>query len=450
CTEMARGGLYDHVGGGFHRYTVDDHWGIPHFEKMLYDEGQLLRVYVETWRRTRARPGTENDDLVWPIRESVDFLRREMTAEDGGWFASQDADSEGEEGTFYVWTPEQVEGVLGADRAHTFCTAYSVTQRGNFEHGTSVLQDVARETRKDFAEERRELLKARASRVAPGTDTKRVASWNAYTISGLARAGSLLGDASMLDDAIAAADFVFEKMTDDTGRLLRVFNQGRAHVPAFLDDVASLLEACLDLYRAGAGARFAGSALRLADDVAARFFDAGENDLFLTPNDADPLAIRPRSDHDGATPHSCGLAVLGLLRVASLSGRSDLDTLARGVLDTHAASLERGPESLPTLSRAALLAANTPSTAVILGAPEHEQTVALATAARLLLGPMDAVVVVAPGEKSASYLDPAWLLGRNPVNDAPTAYVCRGTACTLPVNEPAKLALLDDTTRSGV
>jgi hypothetical protein len=147
CREMARRGLYDHLGGGFHRYCVDARWAVPHFEKMLYDEGQLLRTYVEAWRRA----GADDDDLLWPVRETVAWLRREMTAPEGGFFASQDADSEGREGVFYVWTPAQIEAVLGAERGAAFCAAYGVTERGNFEGGTTVLADVAREPRERFA-----------------------------------------------------------------------------------------------------------------------------------------------------------------------------------------------------------------------------------------------------------------------------------------------------------
>jgi len=434
CREMARGGLYDQLGGGFHRYSVDARWCVPHFEKMLYDQGQLLRSYAEAWRRSG------DDDLLWPIRETAAFLRREMAAPDGGWFASQDADSEGEEGRFYVWTPESVRAVLG-DAADAFCDAYSVTERGNFEHGTTVLTDRARKPRTEFAAERAALLAARAERVAPGTDRKRVTAWNALTISALARAGSLLDDDAMLADAAAAADFLDEHLKDAEGRLLRVWNEGRAHVLAFLDDHAALLEAFLDLYRAGAGGRFAARALDVAEAIAARFFDPDEGDLFLTRSDGEPLAQRPRSDHDGATPHSTGLAVLGLLRAASLSSRGALRDVALHVLRTHALVLERAPEAFPSLARAASIAERGPSLALIAGAEDDAATHALATRARRVLAPEDAVVV-ALSQADAPALDPSWLAGRGPVAGRPAAYVCRGTTCSLPVTEPSALVPL--------
>ena len=434
CREMARGGIYDHLGGGFHRYSVDDNWGVPHFEKMLYDQGQLLSVYAEVLRRG-AEPA---DELAWPIRETVDFLRREMTGPEGGLFASLDADSEGEEGTFYVWTIEQIEQVLGAQDAVDFCAAHGVTARGNFERGTTVLRELHDEGRERFANARRRLLEMRNQRVRPGTDLKRVASWNALTISGLARASSIVGDPTLLDDAVAVADFMLENMHDANGRLLRVWNQGRAHVPAFLDDHAALLGALLDLHRAGADDRFLGAAARVARDIADRFFDGEQGDLFLTPADGEVLLQRPRSDHDGATPHSTGLATLGLLRVASQCGRPDLREIADRVLVTHGTRLERAPESVPTLARAALAAERGLSTAVIVGARNAASTDALAQRARWLLSPEDAVLVCEPGTIPDG-VDPSWLQGRNPVDGRPTAYMCRGSECSLPVTDPERL-----------
>jgi hypothetical protein len=436
CREMARGGVYDQLGGGFHRYSVDARWAVPHFEKMLYDQGQLLRVYAEAWRRS----GASDDDLLWPVRETAAYLRREMSAPDGGFYASQDADSEGEEGVYYVFTPEQIDAALGPEAGAAFCRAYGVTARGNFEHGSTVLADGAREPRASFAEERAKLLAARASRVAPATDRKRVAAWNALAISGLARAGSLLGDDAMLADAVRGAEFVSEQMRDGAGRPTRIWNEGRASVPAFLDDFASWIEATLDLYRAGAGERWLGSALAAAESVAARFYDPAEADLFLTPVDGEPLVHRPRSDHDGATPHSTGLAALGLLRVADLSGRADLRGIAERVIGTHAYLLERAPQAFPTLARAALAAERGFAVAVIVGVPSDPATRALAARARRVLGPADAVVVAEPGAAPPAGLAPSWLAGRAPQGGRPTAWLCRGVSCSLPIVEADALA----------
>jgi len=443
CREMARRGLFDHVGGGFHRYCVDATWTIPHFEKMLYDQGQLLRVYAEAWRRLSITSGrAADDDLVWPIRETVDWLRREMAGPDGGWFASQDADSEGEEGRYYVWTPAQLEAVLGAERAREFGAAYGVTPGGNFEHGATHLVDVARTPRARFATERAELRVARDERVPPATDRKRVASWNAWTASGLARAGSLLEDRGLLAAAAGTADFVLSRMRDERGRLLHVYDEGGARVLGFLEDVAGMLEATLDLYRATAEPRWLAGALALAEDLVARFWDAGEAELFLTPSDGERLVHRPRAEPDGATPHSAGAAVLGLLRAAALAGRRDWEQVVLRTLRAHAFPVERVPEAYPTLARAAALAERGVSVAVVVGAGGDPATRALAGRARRVLAPEDAVVVVAPGAPPPAGLDPGWLAGRAPAGGRATAWVCRGTSCSLPVTDPEALAAL--------
>jgi uncharacterized protein YyaL (SSP411 family) len=450
CREMARRGLFDHVGGGFHRYCVDAAWTIPHFEKMLYDQGQLLRVYAEAWRRSRPPDAVPDpdDDLVWPVRETVAWLRREMAAPDGGWFASQDADSEGEEGRYYVWTPAQLDEALGAERAAAFAAAYGVTEGGNFEHGTTHLVDVARGPRARFAAERAALRAVRARRVPPATDRKRVASWNAWTISGLARAGSLLGDAaagegaSLLSDAATGAEFVLARMRDERGRLLHVYDEGRARVLGFLEDVAGLLEATLDLHRATAEPRWIAEALALAEDLVARFWDAEEAELFLTPADGERLVHRPRAEPDGATPHAAGAAALGLLRAAALAGRRDWEQLVDRVLRAHAVAIERVPEAYPTLARAAALAERGVSVAVVVGDGADPATAALAARARRVLAPEDAVVVVAPEAAPPRGLDPAWLAGRTPIAGRATAWVCRGTSCSLPVTDPTAIAPL--------
>jgi len=305
-----------------------------------------------------------------------------------------------------------------------------------------VLRDLAGDAVARWQAEREALRAARGARRVPDTDTKRVAAWNGLTISGLARAATELGDATWLDEAVAAADFVLTAMRDDSGRRLRVWNAGRAHVPAFLDDMAALLEACLDLLRAGADGRFLGAAVEIAEDIAAHFFDASDGDFFLTPDDADPLAKRPRSDHDGATPHSTGLAVFGLLRIASLTGREDLGQIADRVLETNAAALERAAHAFPTLARAALARERGLSVAVIVGAAGDPATQALASRARRVLRPEDAVVLV--GDAGAPVgLDAGWIAGREAVGGRPTAYVCRGRTCSLPATDPRDLTPLD-------
>jgi hypothetical protein len=267
-----------------------------------------------------------------------------------------------------------------------------------------------------------------------------VLGWNALAISGLAYAGSVLDERALLADAVAAAEFVRTRLAAPGGRWWRVFAEGQAKVPAFLDDLAAWLAALLDLHRATGDPALPALALSVADQIQARFFDPDENDLFLTPADGEPLAHRPRSDHDGATPHSTGLATLGLLRAAALASREDLRRTAERVLRGHAFVLERAPAAYPTLARAALVAERGLACAVIVGAPDDPRTSALALRARRSLAPDDAVLVAAPGAAAPAGVDASWLAGRGPVAGAPAAYVCRGTECSLPVTTPEALA----------
>jgi len=440
--EMSRRGLFDQIGGGFHRYCVDGNWTIPHFEKMLYDQGQLLSFYAELARRAH-----DAEDLIWPIRETVDYLRREMRGVGGAFFASQDADSEGEEGRYFVWTPGQIADRLGDD-ADPFCTTYGVRLAGNFENGTTHLVDEARADRTSLAAARARLLEARQERIAPETDRKHVAAWNGLTISGLARAASALADSDMLGDAERAAEFVFSEMVerDDQGkpaRLLRVHNEGRATLPAFLDDHAAMLGACLDLHRGGAGDSEGETALTrakwLADEILEHFIDGDSGALYLTRGGASRLIHRPRAEHDGATPDAAGLAVLGLVRLAALSSDDALEVAIDRAIADQALPLEKTPHAFPTLLRAIALRARGTSVAVIVGEKDDPQTEALATRARRVLRPEDAVIVLAPDEAPPAQIAESWLAERIAIEGKATAYLCLGHACSLPVHQPAEL-----------
>jgi len=266
-----------------------------------------------------------------------------------------------------------------------------------------------------------------------------VAAWNGYVISGLARASSVLGDDSMLSDARSAMDFVMQDMIDDDGRVFRVFNQGRPPVPAFLDDHASLLVAGLDLFRAGAGEDSLSLALHLANEIEARFFEPETGQLYFTPSDGERLVHRPRTDHDGATPSALGLAALGLVRLAQLSGLAPIARCARAVLTSNAALMQRAPHAAPTLLRAVALEARGCSVAVIIGEVGADDTEALAASARIRLLPDDAVVVVAPGQSTPTGVADDWLSDRAASDGKATAYICHGTTCSLPITDPEAL-----------
>ncbi len=432
CREMARRGLYDHLGGGFHRYCVDAEWTIPHFEKMLYDQGQLLSTYAEAWRQRGGDP-----DLEWPVRETAAYLAREMTGPEGGFYASQDADSEGEEGRFYVWTPDQIEAELGVEDAIAFSHAYGVSDEGNFEGGTTHLVDARRAPREEFADERRRLLAARGRRVAPGTDTKRVTAWNAWAVAGLARAGALLGDASVLAQAIRGLDFLLETMRDAEGRVQRVYHGERAGGPGFLEDGAGLLDACLAVFVATGRPAALRAAFALGEDLVTRFWD--DDEFFLTPSDGETLVHRPRAESDGATPHAAGLAARGLYRLGILGARDEWIRVCETLLRGQAFLLERAPEALPTLARLAALAETGPCVAVLTAG---EDAAALRRALLARLGPDDLLLSSADAVDAGA--DPSWFAERGPREGRATAYICRGPRCSLPVTSAAELDAVDE------
>ncbi|MFQ5698356.1 MAG: thioredoxin domain-containing protein, partial [Myxococcota bacterium] len=252
---MACGGLYDQLGGGFHRYSTDARWQVPHFEKMLYDQGQLLRVYSEAHRQARA--ADLEVDLEWPVAETIRFLEREMRGDAGNLYASLDADSEGHEGRFYVWTPDEVQAALGPEDGREFCSAYAVERPGNFEGGdASVLQHALAGDRPRFRESRERLLAARARRTRPATDAKGVASWMGYAISGLATAGAAFEHREWVEAAARTAEFVLGHLRGSDGALRRIWDGEHARIPAFLDDFAALQAGLLDLHRADSDERW--------------------------------------------------------------------------------------------------------------------------------------------------------------------------------------------------
>ncbi|NRA01518.1 MAG: thioredoxin domain-containing protein [Myxococcales bacterium] len=430
---MARGGIFDQLGGGFHRYSTDARWAVPHFEKMLYDQGQLLRCYAETYRQTRD-PGLE-----WPVAETIAWLERESLGDDGGPFASLDADSEGREGSFYVWSPDEIVAVLGEQRGREFCLAYGVTPGGNFEGtGKSVLAHGLAGDRPRFASARAELLEARGRRVRPATDRKRITAWTGYAIGGLATAGAVFERRDWIGLAERSADFVLEKLAAPGSGLLRIYDGSAGRVPGFLDDHAGMLAGLLDLYRASGKEHYAQAAIRIAEAILERFYTTETGELFFAPADSQDLPLRPRSDPDGATPASSGLALLGLVRLASLTGRSDFASVAAAGLAREGPEATRQPVRFPTLLRAAALHETSPSLCLILGDPESEPAQALAQRARARLGP-DAAVVATGRDTAPGWLDPAWLEAREPLEGRPTAWLCRGQSCSLPATDPGRL-----------
>ena len=344
---MAAGGIYDQLGGGFHRYSVDRQWLVPHFEKMLYDNAQLAACYTEAWQ------ATGREEFARVARETLEYILRDMTHPEGGFFSSEDADSEGREGTFYLWTPEEVREALGPERAEVFCRVYDVTPAGNFE-GRSILnrprslsedaQAMGRPAESllaELAESRSVLMAVREKRVRPGRDDKVLLGWNAMTIGSLAQAGAALHASEYLDAAVRAAEFILAQLRDEQGRLLHYWRAGQARQSAFLDDVALLADALTTLHEATGDVRWLDEAVRMADDLLARFADPAAGGFFYTPADHEPLIMRKKDFFDSSTPSGNGAAATVLLRLARSCERPEYRAAAEATLQAAWRTFDR-------------------------------------------------------------------------------------------------------------
>jgi uncharacterized protein YyaL (SSP411 family) len=425
---MLAGGIYDQLGGGFARYSVDAVWLVPHFEKMLYDNALLAPAYLHGWQVL----GHERYRRV--CEETLDWMLAEMRGPEGGFYSALDADSEGEEGRFYVWHPEQIRELLGAD-ADAVLDHYGVSQRGNFE-GANILHLAAgadAEPPAGLDAARRTLYEARAKRVWPGLDDKRLTAWNALAISALAEASAVLGREDYLDAARQCAGFVLGSLRDSEGRLLRTYKDGDARLNGYLEDHAFLLEALLSLYEASFEARWFEAARELAETMIARFGDPERGGFFSTSVDHEELIARRKEIGDHPIPSGNSAAARGLLRLAALSGERAYEAQAVGVLRLFAKPAIQHPETFAHLLRALDLQLAPSKEVALVGADVSE----LAAVVRAELRPH---LVLAGGPEGTA--EPPLMAGRTLADGRASAYVCRDFACELPVSESAALRAL--------
>jgi len=438
-TKMARGGIYDQLGGGFHRYATDAIWLVPHFEKMLYDNAQLARVYLHAWQ-------VQGDRFFRRIaEETLDYILREMTHTAGGFYSSQDADSEGEEGKFFVWTAEELREILGSDAA-LFSEAYGVTERGNFE-GKNILHlaqepEVLADRHSLHVDEvvrrlkaaRRTLFLRREGRVRPGLDDKVLAAWNGMTLAAFADAARILDRPAYRVAAERNAAFMLEAMQTPGGRLLRAWRAGTARLNAYLEDYAGVVDGLLALYEATFDARWFVEAQRLADVMIARYRDPAGG-FFDTSDDHEALAVRPKGIQDNATPSGNALAATVLLRLAALTGEGTYRDLAEGALRLAQPLLAQYPTAFAQWLSAHDFALTRTREIAIVGDPDAPDTRALLNVVRAGYRPHQVVALGRPGEQQRVPL----MAGRAPLDGHATAFVCENFACNLPVTNPEAL-----------
>jgi uncharacterized protein len=439
--KMAAGGIYDQLGGGFHRYSVDDRWLVPHFEKMLYDNALLVPCYVDAFLVT-AR-----DDFARVARETCDYVLREMTAPEGGFFSTQDADSEGEEGKFFVWTPQEIIEVLGAEAGRAFCEAYDVTPAGNFEHGHTILnrprplEQTARALGRDPVELARELdessaklLAVRSRRVRPGLDDKVIVAWNGLMIDALAYAGGALNEPRYIAAAVSTADFILAKLRRADGRLLHSWRAGEAKLDAYLDDYTCLANALISLYEADFDERWIEAAIELADFVLTLFQDPAGGGFYFTASDHETLIVRPKDLYDNAVPSGNSMAAMLFTRLGKLTGRDDFLAGADNALGAAAPLARQAPRACGQLLAALDMALGPMPEIVLLGDATCESMAAAVHALHQRYLPNKVVACRATNQASreASPLAPLFA-GKKLEGPEPGVFICERFACRAPV-----------------
>jgi uncharacterized protein YyaL (SSP411 family) len=452
---MAAGGIYDHLGGGFHRYSVDAGWLVPHFEKMLYDQALLAVAYLDGYRVTGT---TRYLDVV---RETLNFVLRDLRSPNGGFYSTLDADSEGEEGVFYTWTPAEIAAVLGPRDGALLAQAYDCTEEGHL-HGRSILHPVTDaaalptrtgrdagevpptrtgldpdEVRVALVSGRRELLLVRQGRVSPALDDKVLACWNSLAISAFARSGAVMEEPRFLDAAARAARTVIETMwVNDL--LLRVYKDGTAKIPGYLDDYAGMAAALVDLYEADFDPHWLMAAERLVKTMRREFADSAGGFFNTAPRHND-LILRVKNAQDGSTPSGNSLAAGALLRLGRLLGRADLEEEGARTLRTFQPLLDRAPGAFHQSLLALDFFQGSRAEVAIVGPRDDLATRKLLRTVRARLCP-HFVLAWAVGDGLVPAGAPPWLEGKVLVDGQPAAYVCRDRTCAPPVTEPAVLA----------
>jgi uncharacterized protein YyaL (SSP411 family) len=436
---MARGGMYDQLGGGFHRYSVDARWLVPHFEKMLYDESQLARVYLHAWQVTGS------EFLRTITEEILDYVTREMTDPAGGFYSTQDADSEGEEGKFFVWTPDEIQAVLGSE-ADAFMAAYGVTPGGNFE-GKNILELLGNmEQRPALAKARQRLFDVREQRGHPNLDDKVLTSWNGLMLAAFAEAARVLGRDDYRQVAERNAGFLLHELMQENGRLLRTWRRrpeqgegaGEAKLNGYLEDYAYLIDGLLELYQTTFEPRWFVAAQELAETMLKHFADS-QGTLYDTSDDHEMLITRPRDLQDNATPSGNAMAATALQKLAGLTNNLDYVDTAHEALAQMQPMMSQYPLGFGQWLQALAYTLSDPREIAVVGDPGALETQALLSVVNDGYQPFQ---VTAFGTPSAQPADVPLLKDRGLVQGKAAAYVCRQFACQAPVTEPGALKAL--------
>ena len=451
-TAMRGGGIFDHIGLGFHRYSVDREWLVPHFEKMLYDQALLALAYLE------AGQVVGDEFFTGVAREIFTYVLRDMTSPEGAFYAAEDADSEGREGVYYVWRPEEVKEVLGEDRGGLFCEYYGITPEGNFEHGLSIphvdtsLDDFARarnmppeQAATVLTEAGAQMLAHRETRERPFKDDKILTAWNGLMIAALARGGQVLGEAAYTRAAAGCARFILEKMKTGESRLLRRYRQGEAAHAAFLEDYAFLAWGLIELYEASFDPEYLAEALNLTRVTIDLFWDKENGGFFFSGLDNEKLVSQKKDAYDGAMPSGNSVAALNLVRLARMTGDAGLEERARELVAAFADQAGQYPMAHTHMLMALDFLTGPGLEIVVTGDPGRETTREMVAAVhkRFLPGKVLLLKPVGNDGLRLSELCP-YVEGMKSESGSTLAYVCHNYACRQPVTDPVALSELLD------
>lgn len=438
---MADGGIYDHIGGGFSRYSTDQHWLVPHFEKMLYDNAQLTVLAVETWQ------SSHQDRFSDVAKDTLNYVLKEMTSEGGGFYSATDADSDGEEGKFFVWTPEEIEAAVGPEAAKVVNAYWGVSAAGNFE-GKNILNrarpeaEVAAELnmalpilREAIKDARAKLYNVRKKRIPPQLDDKILTEWNGQMISAMARAGFAVNEPKYTQAAVQAANFVLTKLSKD-GRLLRAYRGAASRHGAVLEDYAFFIAGLLDLFEATGDVRWMDESLRLQKILETHHLDKEGGGFFATPDDGEVLLVREKPDYDGAQPSGNSVATLNLLRLHEFTQDLHYLELAQDTLRGFGGSLSNGASQAPKLAQALDWIYDAPKEILIVSTPSDDGA-ALKDVLRRSFVPNKVFVQSDEAQIEALTKRIPWLEAKVARNGQATAYVCKGQVCKQPTSDPS-------------
>jgi len=446
-TEMRRGGMYDHVGFGFHRYSTDAEWLVPHFEKMLYDQALLAIAYTETYQ------ATGKEEYADTVREIFTYVLRDMTAPEGGFYSAEDADSEGEEGKFYVWTEAELKSVLGDREARLYTRVHNTSSRGNWaegrEHRTSILhttrtmnENAKREkisvselrTRLDAAREK--LFAVREKRVHPYKDDKVLTDWNGLMIAALAKGARVLDEPRYAEAAEKSAAFFLNRMRHEDGRLIHRYRQGEAGLPAQQEDYAFLVWGLLELYETTFKTEYLETALELTDLMLKHYWDKVNGGFYLSADDGEKLLVRPKTIYDGAIPSGNSVAALNLLRLGRITGRSDLEIKSEEVMKAFGGDVRQNPSAHTQLLNAVDFGVGPSYEVVIAGTEGAVDTQSMLSVLRASFIPNKVVLFRPDGESAPAITRLAeFTENQTSLGGKATAYVCLDYACKAPTTD---------------